>query len=177
MDPEGSALSAAIAVAESQADPVHGPPRYPVALQRELFRSAVDIPESAAADGDVCVRIRRRAENAIWSGRVGHRIRFVLLGGNAPVARVFGSSGEIDVRDFRAPEFREEAGVPAGNFAGEPGDLGSRNRGVRLGDFPRRIARRAPRHSWVGYMAAALDRAAASSDARVVLVPGRTRDL
>ena len=89
-------------------------------------------------------RVRRGAETALRSGYHGHRICAVFSGRDAAVAGVFGSRGARAVRDSGAPEFRQETGVSARNAAGEPGDFGRGDGGVRPGDFHRRIAGRAP---------------------------------
>ena len=49
---------------EPSADPFHGAPRYPGALSRLVRRRLLDRPESAAADGDLFLRLRHRAADA-----------------------------------------------------------------------------------------------------------------
>ena len=56
-------------LAESQPDPVDGPPRCSIPLPGQLWRCLVDGPESAAADGDVFLRLRNRTAVAD-SGRI-----------------------------------------------------------------------------------------------------------
>ena len=63
--PQGVSLARPKYLAQSQADAVDGPPRHHGALPRQFRRHGVDVPESAAADGDLLFRVRRGAADAL----------------------------------------------------------------------------------------------------------------
>src|SRR5579885_2001384 len=97
-DSQGVHLSAAITVAESQADPLHGAARNAGALPRQLRRGAVDVSQSAAADGHLRVHFWRSLEDKLSKRPLRHRLCALFLGGYAAMARVFRSRGPLAVR-------------------------------------------------------------------------------
>ena len=88
-DSQGLCLSVAEPVEQPQADPLHGAARHSGALPRQLRRRAVDLSESAAADGDLFLRLRRGAANQVRRGYQPHRLRALLSGRDAAVAARF----------------------------------------------------------------------------------------
>src|SRR6202142_3061614 len=124
-------VSGALPLAQPRPDPLAGAPRHSGPVPRLLRRRVLDRSQPAASDGDVLLRLRRRAAHTLrarpWPG--GLRPLFPVR--NAAVAGGKRSAGTRAAGGSRIPEFREEAGVPDRDSAGEPGPGGAGHGGVR----------------------------------------------
>ncbi len=129
---------------EPSPDPIHGASRYSGALSRVFWRRLLDGPQSAAADGDVLLRLRHRAAHALRRRPEPHRFRALFSRRDAALARILRARGPRGVRDSGAPQFRQETGVSARHVAGESGGLRVGNRTFRRRRLRRGIAHHSP---------------------------------
>ena len=120
--------AAARDLAQSRPDPDHGAARHSEPLSRIVRRRILDRADAAAADAHLLLRVRRGAEDEVRKRSEPLRIRALLLRRNAALAGVQRSRGTGADGGLGASEFREEAGLPGRDAAGESGGFRTRHR-------------------------------------------------
>ena len=124
-------VSGADHLEKSQPHPHHGPARHSGPLSRVVRRRLLDGAESAAADADLLLRLRRGVEGEVRQRSQPLRIRSLLPGRHAAVAGVQRSRRARALGDAGASEFRQEAGLRGGDPALQSGGFGTGQRDLR----------------------------------------------